>query len=93
MNQPTYNPIPENDIALNPLFYAWAEPFGLSLLLLLLVAVFSLIPVVRDSELRVTDTFFRLAPAPAQRSVVVLILIDEESLRQYGRWPSAEQAM
>ena len=71
----------------------WAERFGLSLLLLALVAVFSIIPVVRDSELRVTDTFFRLAPPPAQRSAVVLVLIDDESLRQYGRWPWSRELL
>ena len=71
----------------NPLWRMWAERCGLSVLLLVLVAVFSVIPVVRDSGLRLTDTFFRLAPRPAQRSVVVLVLIDDESLRQYGRWP------
>lgn len=77
----------------NPLLRMWAERFGLSLLLLILVAVFSIIPVVRDSELRVTDTFFRLAPPPARRSVVVLVLIDDESLRQYGRWPWSRELL
>ncbi len=71
----------------------WAERFGLSLLLLILVAVFSVIPLVRDSELRLTDTFSRLAPPPAQRSVVVLVLIDDESLRQYGRWPWSRELL
>ena len=65
----------------------WAERLGLSLLLLLLVVILSVIPIVRDSELRLTDTFFRLAPPPTQPSAVVLVLIDDESLRQYGRWP------
>ncbi len=71
----------------------WAERLGLSLLLLLVVSAFSLIPVVRDSQLRVTDTFFRLAPPPAQRSTVVLVLIDDESLRQYGRWPWSRELL
>ena len=71
----------------------WSERLELSLLLLLLVSAFSIIPVVRDSELRVTDTFFRLAPPPAQRSPVVLVLIDDESLRQYGRWPWSRELL
>jgi CHASE2 domain-containing sensor protein len=71
----------------------WADRIGLSLLLLVVVSVFSIINVVHDSELRVTDTFFRLAPPPAQRSVVVLVLIDDESLRQYGRWPWSRELL
>ncbi len=65
----------------------------MSLLLLVLVAVLSVIPVVRDSGMRLTDTFFRLAPPPAQRSAVVLVLIDDESLRQYGRWPWSRELL
>src|SRR3974390_2627257 len=71
----------------------WAERIGLSLLLLFLVAIFSLVPVVRDSELRLTDTFFRLAPPPAQHSAVALVLIDDDSLRQYGRWPWSRELL
>ena len=77
----------------NPPLKAWAERFGLALLLLVLVVAFSFIPVVRDSELRLTDTFFQLAPAPAQHSAVVLVLIDDESLRQYGRWPWSREIL
>lgn len=72
---------------------AWAERSGLALLLLVLVVAFSFIPVVRDSELRLTDTFFQLAPATAQHSAVVLVLIDDESLRQYGRWPWSREIL
>jgi CHASE2 domain-containing sensor protein len=71
----------------NPFLKVWAERLGRSLLRPILVAVFSIIPVVRDSELRLTDTLFRLARPPAQPSVVGLVVIDEESLRQSGRWP------
>jgi len=77
----------------NPLRRMWAERCGLSVLLLVLVASFSLIPVARDTESRVTDTFFRLAPPPGQRSSVVLVLIDDESLRQYGRWPWSREVL
>lgn len=55
-------------------------------MLFLLVAALSTIPVIRDFEARLTDTYFRITPAP-QHSQAVLILIDDESLRQYGRWP------
>jgi len=71
----------------------WAKRAALSVLLLVLVALLSLIPVVRDSETRLTDTFFRLAPPPPHRSVAVLVLIDEESLRQYGRWPWSREVL
>jgi len=71
----------------------WIEQLGLSLFLLLLVAAFSAVPVVRDSELRVSDTFFHLAALPANRSTVVLVLIDDESLRQYGRWPWSREVL
>ncbi len=65
----------------------WVKRVVLSCLLLGLVGLLSLIPVVRDSEMRLVDTFFRLAPRPSQSSAVLLVLIDEDSLRQYGRWP------
>jgi signal transduction histidine kinase len=65
----------------------WKQNTGLSLLLLVLVLLFSAIPVIRDWQLRLTDTFFRLAPAPRTPSQVVLVVIDDESLRQFGRWP------
>ena len=47
----------------------------------------SAIPVVRDFQLRIADTYFRTAPPPLPPSPVVLVLIDDESLREYGRWP------
>src|SRR5579864_5667502 len=77
----------------NPRLGIWAKRVALSLLLLLFVAVLSLIPVVRDSETRLADTFFRLAPPLTQPSAVVLVLIDEESLGQYGRWPWSREIL
>jgi signal transduction histidine kinase/CHASE2 domain-containing sensor protein len=66
----------------------WAQTGGLAILLFLVVALLSAsIPTLRDWQLRFTDTFFRLAPAPRQRSPVVLVTIDDESLHRYGRWP------
>jgi signal transduction histidine kinase len=61
---------------------------GLAILLFLVVALLSAwIPILHDWQLRFTDTFFRLTPAPRQRSRVVLVTIDDESLHRYGRWP------
>jgi len=60
---------------------------GLAVLLFLLVAGLSTVPVIRDWQLRFTDSFFRISPVPKQRSQVVLVTIDDESLQRYGRWP------
>src|SRR5438105_7737852 len=65
----------------------WGQTFGLTTILVVLVLVFSTLPLIRESEVRLTDTFFRLAPAPREQSSVVLVLIDDESLLEYGRWP------
>jgi signal transduction histidine kinase len=46
-----------------------------------------MIPLIRDWQVRFTDTFFRLSPIPEPRSQVVLVTIDDESLQRYGRWP------
>ncbi|HEY1271844.1 MAG TPA: CHASE2 domain-containing protein [Terriglobales bacterium] len=59
----------------------------MSLLLLLIVWLVSRVPMVRDWEIRLGDSFFRTAPAPRKRSKVVLVTIDDQSLQQYGRWP------
>jgi signal transduction histidine kinase len=66
---------------------SWKSISTLSGILFVLVAALSTIPVVRDSEARLADTFFRITPSPRDHSKVVLVLIDDESLRQYGRWP------
>src|SRR5436853_4217700 len=71
----------------------WSQTFGLAAILFVLVLAFSTLPVIRDSEVRLTDTFFRLAPAPKEQSSVVLVLIDDESLNQYGRWPWARELL
>ena len=65
----------------------WRRNVGLSLVLFFLVLAFSAIPGIRDSQVRLTDSYFRLAPAPRQRSPVVVVLIDDQSLQKYGRWP------
>jgi signal transduction histidine kinase/CHASE2 domain-containing sensor protein len=66
---------------------AWAQLAGLAVLLFLLVAVLSTFPMIRDGQMRITDTFFRLSPAPEGRPRVVVVAIDDESLQRYGRWP------
>lgn len=66
---------------------SWKITLALSAVLFVLIAALSAIRLIHDSEQRLTDTFFRVTPAPADRSKVVLVLIDDESLQQYGRWP------
>jgi signal transduction histidine kinase len=65
----------------------WQTTLALSAALFVLIAALSAIRLIHDSEQRLTDTFFRVTPAPAERSMVVLVLIDDQSLQQYGRWP------
>jgi CHASE2 domain-containing sensor protein/signal transduction histidine kinase len=65
----------------------WRQTLGRAALLWAIAAVISAIPVVRDAQVKVTDGFFRLGPPPRQPSQVSLVLIDDESLQQYGRWP------
>jgi signal transduction histidine kinase len=60
----------------------------LALLLFFVVFVVSAtIPPVRDWQLRFNDSFFRFSPVPKPRSKVVLVLIDDESVYRFGRWP------
>lgn len=58
-----------------------------AVLLSVVVLLLSMLPVVRDLELRLSDTYFHMAPAPREPSPVVMVQIDDDSLRQYGRWP------
>jgi signal transduction histidine kinase len=66
---------------------AWAQAGGLVALLLVLVILLSTIPLIRDWQMRIADTFFRLAPSAQGQSKVVVVAIDDESLQRYGRWP------
>jgi signal transduction histidine kinase len=63
------------------------ENFTLTAILFVAVAGLSMLPFAREFQARLTDTFFRFAPIPKPRSKVVLVVIDEESLRRFGRWP------
>ena len=65
----------------------WKTILTLSAALFVLTAALSAIRLVHDSEQRLTDTLFRVTSPDSERSKVVLILIDDESLQQYGRWP------
>jgi signal transduction histidine kinase len=70
-----------------PKHRAWRRLFSLAAILFVLVAGVSAIPVVREFQLRLADTYFRTTPPPLRPSPVVLVLIDDESLATYGRWP------
>ena len=66
---------------------AWAQLSGLAALLFVLAFLLSMIPLIREGEARITDTFFRLSPTLQGQPKVVVIAIDDESLQAYGRWP------
>ena len=66
---------------------AWAQAGGLAILLFILVALLSTVPLIRDWQMRIADSFFRLAPSAHEQPGVVVVAIDDESLQQYGRWP------
>jgi CHASE2 domain-containing sensor protein len=59
----------------------------LAAILFLLVAAISVVPVIHKFQLRLADTYFRTAPPLLRPSPVVLVLIDDDALRRYGRWP------
>jgi CHASE2 domain-containing sensor protein/signal transduction histidine kinase len=65
----------------------WIQAAGLVGLLFALVFVLSTIPLIRDWQMRIADSFFRLAPSAQGQPRVVVVTIDDESLQQYGRWP------
>src|SRR5664279_3958709 len=66
---------------------AWTTTTALSAILFAIVLALFAIPLFRELQLKINDTLFRLAPIPRKQSPLVLILIDDESLREYGRWP------
>jgi len=65
----------------------WVQTSGLAVLLFFLVAGLSTIGLIRDWRVRFSDTFFRLSPVPKEKSRVVIVTIDDQSLQRYGRWP------
>lgn len=66
---------------------------GLPAVLFLIIFTLSAVPLVRDFQLRLGDTFFRLVPRPQAQSQVVLVLIDDEALNAYGRWPWSREVL
>jgi signal transduction histidine kinase len=59
----------------------------LNILLLAIVAALSLTYPVEELSRRLGDIYFRVrSPLPTSKSVV-LVLIDDQSLGKYGRWP------
>ncbi len=61
--------------------------WGLAGSLFLAVVAISAVPVVRSLQLRLMDSYFRVARPPRTPSVVTVVLIDDQSLAEYGRWP------
>ena len=59
----------------------------LNLALLALVLIVSLSFPVSTLSQKLNDFFFRLRPAQPASSHVALVLIDDATLSQYGRWP------
>ena len=65
-------------------FWRWVR---LNVLLLGLVGLLSLTYPVQEMSRRLDDFYFRLRGSQATSQQVALVLIDDTSLSQYGRWP------
>lgn len=76
-----------------PLRSGWLRALAVSTALLLAVGLVSMVPVARVIGLRLSDSLFRVAPKNAGGSRVVVVLIDDESLQKYGRWPWPRQQL
>ena len=59
----------------------------LNLLLLALVATFSLSYPIEELSRRLGDAFFRLRSHQQTSPTVAMVVIDDASLERYGRWP------
>lgn len=65
-----------------------SRPVGVLLLALLLaLALLPEVPGLRLLRLAAFDAYQNLAPRVRQSAPVVIVAIDEESLRRYGQWP------
>src|SRR5215472_9897270 len=60
---------------------------ALNLLLLALVATFSLSYPIEELSRRLGDAFFRLRGHQQTSLTVAMVVIDDASLERYGRWP------
>jgi CHASE2 domain-containing sensor protein len=58
-----------------------------------LVGVLSVVPVIPELQVRLIDTVFQRVPVPKQRFRVVVVLIDDDSLQKYGRWPWSRELL
>ena len=65
----------------------WLTTLWLSLVLCSATSLLTLLPPVREVQIRLSDTLFRISPAPRPPSTVILVLIDEKSLQRHGHWP------
>ena len=59
----------------------------ISALVLLLACAAELLPFLRHVDNLVRDSFYHFTPASSSPSNVALVLIDDASLHQIGRWP------
>src|SRR5215813_14603092 len=66
---------------------------GLFLIIFVLVGLLSVVPVIRELQVRLIDTLFQWVPVPKQRFRVVVVLIDDDSLQKYGRWPWSRELL
>jgi CHASE2 domain-containing sensor protein/signal transduction histidine kinase len=73
-----------SDIRRSSLISSW---LALNALLLFLVSVLSLTYPVEELSRRIGDSFFRLRGHQPTSTRVALVVIDDASLEQYGRWP------
>jgi CHASE2 domain-containing sensor protein/nitrogen-specific signal transduction histidine kinase len=72
--------------------HAWrggktGELLRISVVLFLLATLAWLVPIADTLQLRIQDGYFRIRPIDGQASKAVVVLIDDQSLQQYGRWP------
>lgn len=71
----------------------WVATGGLSVVLFAVVSLLSTVPFVREWQIRLSDTFFQVAPIPRHPSPVTVVIIDDRSLQQYGRWPWSRELL
>lgn len=64
----------------------WKTDVMLALFLCALTLLLSWLPVIRELDQRLTDRYFRLQRS-SSASEVVVVMIDDASLQQFGRWP------
>lgn len=68
------------------MFARWKTDVTLAAFLCALILLVSFLPVLHELDQRFTDSYFRLQ-RPSSASDVVVVMIDDASLQQFGRWP------